>query len=145
MGFLKNPHAFLRVLKAVLDVTEHRFILFSSGYEPLDAAIQSIACESSNRANPPPSNIHGTLLFSDRLYCFSGFVNLWRLKYPYLFLIFYFYLKIHKCSFGLKWPVRYLIAGSSLNAQLQFIMEAGKDLNVVFDLYMSFLGTMCFT
>ncbi|URE49241.1 UDP-Glycosyltransferase [Musa troglodytarum] len=80
MGFLKNPHAFLRVLKAVLDVTEHRFILFSSGYEPLEAAIQSIACESSNRANPPPSNVHGTFLFSDRLYCFSG-----SIPYSWLF------------------------------------------------------------
>ncbi|CAL9771745.1 unnamed protein product [Musa acuminata subsp. burmannicoides] len=80
MGFLKNPHAFLRVLKAVLDVTEHRFILFSSGYEPLDAAIQSISCESSNRANPPPSNIHGTFLFSERLYCFSG-----SIPYSWLF------------------------------------------------------------
>ncbi|RRT84918.1 hypothetical protein B296_00012794 [Ensete ventricosum] len=67
-----------------------RFILFSSGYEPLDAAIQSIACESSNRANPPPSNRHGTLLF-----------------------------------------IRYLIAGYSLNVQLQFITEAGKDLNIL--------------
>ncbi|RZS08398.1 hypothetical protein BHM03_00039367 [Ensete ventricosum] len=76
-----------------------RFILFSSGYEPLDAAIQSIACESSNRANPPPSNRHGTLLF-----------------------------------------IRYLIAGYSLNVQLQFITEAGKDLNVVFDLFIRFLG-----
>ncbi|RWW76091.1 hypothetical protein BHE74_00015843 [Ensete ventricosum] len=78
-----------------------RFILFSSGYEPLDAAIQSIACESSNRANPPPSNRHGTLLF-----------------------------------------IRYLIAGYSLNVQLQFITEAGKDLNVVFDLFIRFLGTI---
>jgi len=41
MGFLRNPKAFLMVIKAVIESTDHRFILFTSGYQPLDSAIRS--------------------------------------------------------------------------------------------------------
>uniref|UniRef100_A0A0D9VDM6 Erythromycin biosynthesis protein CIII-like C-terminal domain-containing protein n=1 Tax=Leersia perrieri TaxID=77586 RepID=A0A0D9VDM6_9ORYZ len=43
MGYLRNPKAFLMVLKAVIEKTDYRIILFSSGYQPLDSAIQSVA------------------------------------------------------------------------------------------------------
>ncbi|WOL09172.1 hypothetical protein Cni_G17925 [Canna indica] len=74
MGFLKNPHAFLRVLEAVLEITEYSFVLFSAGYEPLDAAIQSLAGASPSRSNPEAQSVGGTLLFNNRIYCFSGSV-----------------------------------------------------------------------
>ncbi|EEC72727.1 hypothetical protein OsI_06337 [Oryza sativa Indica Group] len=82
MGFLRNPKAFLMVLKAVIEKTDYRFILFSSGYQPLDSAIQSFApsvAESSEyqaSALPCDSN----LLFNGRLFCFSG-----SIPYSWLF------------------------------------------------------------
>lgn len=38
------------------------------------------------------------------------------------------FLEIHGCSSNLTCSAPYLIAGSSLDAQLQFIMEVGKEL-----------------
>ncbi|KAF3975516.1 hypothetical protein CMV_001229 [Castanea mollissima] len=38
MGFLKNPQAFLHVLRTVIEITSYRFILFTAGFEALDAA-----------------------------------------------------------------------------------------------------------
>lgn len=74
MGFLKNPKAFLMVLKAVIESTDYRFILFSSGYQPLDSAIQSIASSvaESSELEAPALSCDSTLLFSGRLFCFSG-------------------------------------------------------------------------
>uniref|UniRef100_R7W5T1 Erythromycin biosynthesis protein CIII-like C-terminal domain-containing protein n=1 Tax=Aegilops tauschii TaxID=37682 RepID=R7W5T1_AEGTA len=81
MGFLRNPKAFLMVIKAVIESTDYRFILFSSGYQPLDSAIRSfasLAVESSVEA-PALSN-DSTLLFNNRLFCLSG-----SIPYSWLF------------------------------------------------------------
>lgn len=78
MGFLGNPQAFLHVLKAVVDCSNYKFLLFTAGYDPLDAAIQFAAGSSldSNRENPLPVNKDWTLLYNDRLFCFSGYLLL---------------------------------------------------------------------
>ncbi|XP_020250119.1 sterol 3-beta-glucosyltransferase UGT80B1 isoform X2 [Asparagus officinalis] len=80
MGFFQNPRAFLLVLKAVIDSTGYRFILFSAGYEPLDAAIQMTADGSSNSTKLQHSMYCKHLLFNDCLFCFSG-----TLPYSWLF------------------------------------------------------------
>uniref|UniRef100_J3LAU7 Erythromycin biosynthesis protein CIII-like C-terminal domain-containing protein n=1 Tax=Oryza brachyantha TaxID=4533 RepID=J3LAU7_ORYBR len=82
MGFLKNPKAFLMVLKTVIDKTDHRFILFSSGYQPLDSAIQSVASSVVESSECQASALHcdSTILFSSRLFCFSG-----SIPYSWLF------------------------------------------------------------
>ncbi|XP_058074849.1 uncharacterized protein LOC131223442 isoform X2 [Magnolia sinica] len=82
MGFLRNTQAFLLVLKAVLESTNYRFILFSSGYEPLDASIRIIAGDSSGSNQREQFNCSesGILLFKGRLFCFSG-----TIPYSWLF------------------------------------------------------------
>ncbi|XP_059648138.1 sterol 3-beta-glucosyltransferase UGT80B1 isoform X2 [Cornus florida] len=72
MGFLRNPRAFLRVLQTVLDITSHRFILFSAGFEPLDAAIRMIAAEALSGSERLQLSEDGISLFGGRLFCFSG-------------------------------------------------------------------------
>ncbi|KAL6888884.1 hypothetical protein ACP4OV_009910 [Aristida adscensionis] len=72
MGFLRNPKAFLMLLKAAIESTDYRFILFSSGYKPLDSAIQSIASiTESSVAEAPSLSGDCNLLFNGRLFCFS--------------------------------------------------------------------------
>ncbi|TVU33008.1 hypothetical protein EJB05_24780 [Eragrostis curvula] len=82
MGFLRKPKAFLMVLKTVIEMTNHRFILFSSGYEPLDSAIQSIALSVAESSDVVAAALSGdsTVLFNDRLFCFSG-----SIPYSWLF------------------------------------------------------------
>ncbi|KAL6630050.1 hypothetical protein ACP70R_029815 [Stipagrostis hirtigluma subsp. patula] len=82
MGFLRNPKAFLMVLKAAIELTDYRFILFSSGYQPLDSAIQSIASSvaESSEAVAPSLSDDSTILFNGRLFCFSG-----SIPYSWLF------------------------------------------------------------
>ncbi|KAL4385583.1 hypothetical protein GQ457_15G017020 [Hibiscus cannabinus] len=72
MGFMRNPRAFLEVVRTVLEVTCHRFILFTAGYEPLDAAVQEIAYEASSVSNQRWSIQKGLSIFDSRLFCFSG-------------------------------------------------------------------------
>eukprot|EP00268_Persea_americana_P063505 TRINITY_DN8241_c0_g2_i3.p1 TRINITY_DN8241_c0_g2~~TRINITY_DN8241_c0_g2_i3.p1 ORF type:complete len:343 (+),score=69.07 TRINITY_DN8241_c0_g2_i3:628-1656(+) len=74
MGFLHNPRAFLQVLKAALERTDCRFILFTAGYEPLDATIQAMINTSSDldESRHFRSCTNGVFLFKDRLFCFSG-------------------------------------------------------------------------
>lgn len=74
MGFLRNPQAFLQVLKAALERTNCRFILFTAGYEPLDASIQAMGNTSSDCDGRQHfrSCADGVLLFDGRLFCFSG-------------------------------------------------------------------------
>lgn len=72
MGFLKNAQAFLRLLQTVLEITNYRFILFTAGYIPLDAAIRAVAAESSPYATHKQFNDECISLFNDRLFCFSG-------------------------------------------------------------------------
>ncbi|XP_020679797.1 sterol 3-beta-glucosyltransferase isoform X2 [Dendrobium catenatum] len=74
MGFIRNPVAFLSVLEAVIKSTSYRFILFSAGYEPLDAAIRlfSGTSPSSENLSNPNCGKDCRLIFSDRLLCFSG-------------------------------------------------------------------------
>ncbi|XP_049410577.1 sterol 3-beta-glucosyltransferase UGT80B1 isoform X2 [Solanum stenotomum] len=74
MGFLRNPHAFLRVLGTALDISGSRFILFTAGYEPLEAAIDSYAKEASSCPEQTQRSNEGVSLFGGRLFCFSGSV-----------------------------------------------------------------------
>ncbi|XP_068314327.1 sterol 3-beta-glucosyltransferase UGT80B1 [Pyrus communis] len=74
MGFLKNAQAFLRLLQTVLEITNYRFILFTAGYIPLDAAIRAVAAESSPYVTHKQFNDECISLFNDRLFCFSGTV-----------------------------------------------------------------------
>ncbi|XP_044489741.1 sterol 3-beta-glucosyltransferase UGT80B1 isoform X3 [Mangifera indica] len=74
MGFLKNPQAFLLVLRTVLETASYRFILFTAGYEPLDAAIQGIAAGTSSVLNQRQVVEDGVSLFDGTLFCFSGMV-----------------------------------------------------------------------
>ncbi|XP_024173767.1 sterol 3-beta-glucosyltransferase UGT80B1 isoform X3 [Rosa chinensis] len=79
MGFLKNPQAFLRILESVLKITTYRFILFTAGYKPLDAAIRAIAADSSSHMTHKQINDDCVSLFHERLFCFSGSI-------PYMWL-----------------------------------------------------------
>ncbi|XP_004230516.1 sterol 3-beta-glucosyltransferase UGT80B1 isoform X1 [Solanum lycopersicum] len=74
MGFLRNPHAFLQVLRTALDISDSRFILFSAGYEPLEAAIESYAKEASSCPEQTQRSNGGVSFFGGRLFCFSGSV-----------------------------------------------------------------------
>ncbi|XP_055816236.1 uncharacterized protein LOC129885824 isoform X2 [Solanum dulcamara] len=74
MGFLRNPRAFLRVLGNALEISGSRFILFSAGYEPLEAAIDSYAKEASSCPEQTQRSNEGVSLFGGRLFCFSGSV-----------------------------------------------------------------------
>ncbi|KAM0902769.1 hypothetical protein ACQ4PT_019057 [Festuca glaucescens] len=85
MGFLRNPKSFLMVIKAVIESTGYRFILFTSGYQPLDSAIRSVdslVAESSelDARHAPAISGDSTLLFNSRLFCFSG-----SIPYSWLF------------------------------------------------------------
>lgn len=73
MGYLTNPRAFLLVLKAVVEITNHKIVLFSAGYEPLDALIRSLTGSSSEQEQLKGSE-DGISLFNNRLFCFSGSV-----------------------------------------------------------------------
>ncbi|KAI3770330.1 hypothetical protein L6452_01458 [Arctium lappa] len=74
MGFMRKPQLFLHVLQSVLEVTSYRFILFSSGYGPLDAATRVLAAETSSCLENGEFIKDGVSLFSGRLLCFSGSV-----------------------------------------------------------------------
>ncbi|XP_014755473.1 sterol 3-beta-glucosyltransferase UGT80B1 isoform X3 [Brachypodium distachyon] len=82
MGFLRNPKAFLMVIKAVIESTDYRFILFSSGYQPLDSAIRFVASSvpESSELEATALSCDSTLLFNSRLFCFSG-----SIPYSWLF------------------------------------------------------------
>ncbi|KAL2477519.1 UDP-Glycosyltransferase superfamily protein [Forsythia ovata] len=80
MGFLRNPKAFLLVLGDVLDITSCKFILFTAGYEPLDAAIKMLAGKASSASDQVQSSKDETFLFDGRLFCFSG-----NIPYNWLF------------------------------------------------------------
>ncbi|KAJ4832369.1 hypothetical protein Tsubulata_050955 [Turnera subulata] len=70
-GFLRNPHAFLRVLQTALGITSYRFILFTAGYEPLDEAVKVIGAETSSQSERE-YNEEGFCLFDGRLFCCRG-------------------------------------------------------------------------
>lgn len=72
MGFLRKARALLHVLQIALEITNHRFILFSAGYEPLDAAIQAIVAETTSGSERREFSKDGITLFGGRLFCFSG-------------------------------------------------------------------------
>ncbi|KDP38894.1 hypothetical protein JCGZ_05051 [Jatropha curcas] len=73
MGFLEHPEAFLGVIQTVLEITNFRFILFTSGYEPLDEAIRVVATESLYLDQQQYSE-EGVCLFDGRLFCFPSMV-----------------------------------------------------------------------
>ncbi|KAJ4717012.1 Sterol 3-beta-glucosyltransferase [Melia azedarach] len=81
MGFLKNPQAFLRVLQTVLQTTNYRFILFTVGYEPLDADIRLIASGKPSFSKQEQIIQDGISLFDGKLFCCSGMI-----PYNWLFL-----------------------------------------------------------
>lgn len=72
MGYFRNPQAFVRVLGNVLNISNHRFILFSAGYGPLDAAISILAHTPPSASEQMQSSEIQTSLFDGRLFCFSG-------------------------------------------------------------------------
>lgn len=127
MGFLKNPKAFLMVLKAVIESTDYRFILFSSGYQPLDSAVQSIASSvaESSELEAPALSCDSTLLFSGRLFCFSGWVLDWWHTSVYPTWKLADALVNDMTTFS----DQYHIAGSFLNVQLLSTMLAGNRVN----------------
>ncbi|EFH50479.1 hypothetical protein ARALYDRAFT_910517 [Arabidopsis lyrata subsp. lyrata] len=72
MGFVRDPIAFLRVLQSVIQITGYRFIIFTAGYGPLDAAIWTIANRSDSSEKQP---LHaGISIFNGKLFCFPGMV-----------------------------------------------------------------------
>ncbi|KAK1306781.1 hypothetical protein QJS10_CPA10g00556 [Acorus calamus] len=80
MGFLRNPMAFLMVLKAVLEGTGCKFLLLTCGYEPLESAIQHIACTSPSYSQSQSNCKDCKILFNGHLFCFYG-----SLPYSWLF------------------------------------------------------------
>ncbi|KAJ0501256.1 putative sterol 3-beta-glucosyltransferase [Helianthus annuus] len=74
MGFMRKPQLLLHVLQSVLKTTNYRFILFSSGYGPLDDATRLLAAETSPHSEKSELVKDGVSLFSGRLFCFSGSV-----------------------------------------------------------------------
>ncbi|KAJ0988050.1 hypothetical protein J5N97_006406 [Dioscorea zingiberensis] len=81
MGYLTNPRAFLLVLKAVVEITNHRVVLFSAGYEPLDASIRLLSGSSNaSKEEQLTDSEDGIFLFNNRLFCFSG-----SIPYSWLF------------------------------------------------------------
>lgn len=72
MGYFRNPQTFLQVLGNVLNISSHRFILFSAGYGPLDAAINIHGQTSSSASEQMQSGEMQISLFDGRLFCFSG-------------------------------------------------------------------------
>ncbi|CAO2045032.1 unnamed protein product [Urochloa humidicola] len=74
MGFLRNPKAFLMVLKVAIEMTDYSFILFSTGYQPLDSAIQAVVSSTTDSSKEETPCGDSTLLFNGRLFCFSGSV-----------------------------------------------------------------------
>ncbi|EEF33770.1 conserved hypothetical protein [Ricinus communis] len=73
MGFLKHPQAFLWVIQTVLEITNFKFILFTSGYDPLDEAVRILNSETSCIDQRQYSN-EGMCLFNGRLFCFPGMI-----------------------------------------------------------------------
>lgn len=74
MGFVRNPLAFLQVLQSVIQITGYRFIIFTAGYGPLDAAIWTIANESDSSEKQPL--YEGISIFNGKLFCFSGWAQI---------------------------------------------------------------------
>nr|XP_043622909.1 sterol 3-beta-glucosyltransferase UGT80B1 [Erigeron canadensis] len=74
MGFMRKPQLLIQVLQSVIEVTSYRFILFSSGHGPLDAATSVLAAATSSLSEKGEFTKDGILLFSGRLFCFSGSV-----------------------------------------------------------------------
>ncbi|KAK2966631.1 hypothetical protein RJ640_002329, partial [Escallonia rubra] len=60
--------------------TSYRFLLFSAGYEPLDAEIRAIAAEASSDSEQRELNNDGISIFGGRIFCFLG-----SLPYNWLF------------------------------------------------------------
>ena len=75
MGFLKNPQAFLYVLRTVIEITSYRFILFTAGFEALDAAVRMIAAETSSCSSQTQLSEDCISLFNCQLFCFTGYVS----------------------------------------------------------------------
>lgn len=72
---MQNPQAFLAVLQIVIRITNYRFILFTAGHKPLQAAVLAAAAEKSSSFSQRQFSEDGIILFNGRLFCFSGSVN----------------------------------------------------------------------
>ncbi|XP_039172255.1 sterol 3-beta-glucosyltransferase [Eucalyptus grandis] len=79
MGFMQNPRAFLAVLQIVARIKNYRFILFTAGHEPLQAAVLAAATEESSSFSQRQFGEDGIILFNGRVFCFTGSI-------PYLWL-----------------------------------------------------------
>ncbi|XP_062077264.1 sterol 3-beta-glucosyltransferase UGT80B1 isoform X2 [Humulus lupulus] len=75
MGFLKDPLAFLHVLRTVLDITNYRIILFTADYKPLEAAIQVADAKASLEISHIQLSKDCFSLYNSRLFCFSGTIS----------------------------------------------------------------------
>ncbi|KAK6156941.1 hypothetical protein DH2020_011189 [Rehmannia glutinosa] len=73
-GLLEESPGIPSVLGNVLNITNHKFILFSAGYGPLDAAIKMFAQTLSSDSEQMQSSEIQSCLFDGRLFCFSGVV-----------------------------------------------------------------------
>lgn len=69
---MRKPWLLLRVLQRVVELTNYRFILFSSGYGPLDTATRVLAAETSSHSEKEEFVKDGISLINGRLFCFSG-------------------------------------------------------------------------
>ncbi|KAG6406814.1 hypothetical protein SASPL_134425 [Salvia splendens] len=72
MGYFQSPQIFLRVLRNVLSISSHRFILFSAGYGPLDTAINLLSQRPQSASEQVQSSEIQISLFDGRLFCFTG-------------------------------------------------------------------------
>ncbi|KAK6156947.1 hypothetical protein DH2020_011195 [Rehmannia glutinosa] len=72
-GLLEESPGIPSVLGNVLNITNHKFILFSAGYGPLDAAIKMFAQTLSSDSEQMQSSEIQSCLFDGRLFCFSGY------------------------------------------------------------------------
>ncbi|KAK3419849.1 hypothetical protein EUGRSUZ_G00612 [Eucalyptus grandis] len=77
MGFMQNPRAFLAVLQIVARIKNYRFILFTAGHEPLQAAVLAAATEESSSFSQRQFGEDGIILFNGRVFCFTGCSSSW--------------------------------------------------------------------
>ncbi|KAK9698182.1 hypothetical protein RND81_08G087300 [Saponaria officinalis] len=81
LGFMRNPTAILRVLQAVIEITNCKFILLTAGFKQLNLAIQVTATEEDFSTQCKNISVDdGVSLFDGRLFCFSG-----SIPYSWLF------------------------------------------------------------
>ena len=97
LGFLDNPKGMLSVLESTLFQGDHRAILFTSSYPPLEAAIFDIQSQGTKNTVAMHTDLSkGIYLFSQRLLCVSWWAHtppselyLWVVYTVRIFIMFY--------------------------------------------------------